>query len=458
MPPVATPVEQNQQQQAPLPAPIDPNTAGDQTPVEQTPIDATTLTQAQQGYNPPAQSTPSGVSNEVATNIEKINQGNEQTAAMAQPMSQKEQIQNRIFEILGAQQNQATQNEQLRKDAQLAKKEERARKLSNEITARERAYTKKVRELEKNPEGKFAGGLEDDLNDLRREYNSEQADLAIQYNVALGDYQAAEKIVSQQISDIEKSYANQLDTLQVAYNFLQNDMTEGEKMQAQQKFALLQDQKRFDQEKAMLAYKATLEQSDPMYQANLAQTRAQTAAIRAKTQGESASVGQASMSPLASALAQSNVSMVDNLLKDKYLSSAVGVNPLARLSPTSLATGGKGNFIASVEQLRSQLSLDSLINAKARGATFGALSDAELRLLSASATKIGTWAIVKDGKTVGYSASPKEFKKELDKINNFAKIDYIYRGGNPTDVGAQIMPDKTVWTKNYDGTLTLLLK
>ena len=46
------------------------------------------------------------------------------------------------------------------------------------------------------------------------------------------------------------------------------------------------------------------------------------------------------------------------------------------------------------------------------------------------------------------------FKKELDKINNFAKLDYILKGGDPSDVGAKIMPDGTIWSSNSDGTFT----
>ena len=39
-------------------------------------------------------------------------------------------------------------------------------------------------------------------------------------------------------------------------------------------------------------------------------------------------------------------------------------------------------------------------------------------------------------------------------INNFAKLDYIVKGGNPSDVGAKIMADGTVWAANSNGTYT----
>ena len=121
----------------------------------------------------------------------------------------------------------------------------------------------------------------------------------------------------------------------------------------------------------------------------------------------------------------------------------------------SQLSGAEQDFIGSVEQLRSNLNLDSLIDAKSRGATFGALSDQELKVLSNAATKIGQWAIKdSNGNVVGYNVSQGAFKKELEKINNFAKLDYIIKGGDPMDVNAQMQSDGSIWVKNSDGTLT----
>jgi hypothetical protein len=157
---------------------------------------------------------------------------------------------------------------------------------------------------------------------------------------------------------------------------------------------------------------------------------------------------------------KSQIDQIGNILNGKGLSEAVGPNFLSRstgllqfLAPGRLS-GSIANFVGDVEQIRSQLNLQSLLDAKAKGATFGALSEQELRTLSNSATKIGQWAIEKNGKVVGYNASQKDFKKELDKINNFAKLDFIMRGGNPDEVGVQVLPDGTHWTKNSDGSMT----
>lgn len=156
------------------------------------------------------------------------------------------------------------------------------------------------------------------------------------------------------------------------------------------------------------------------------------------------------------AMQQQNINDMDGLIKDPALGAAVGVNPLTRFGVSDF-TGAKSNFIGTVEQLRQQMTLDQLVNAKANGATFGALSEGELKLLSQSATKIGSWAIKdKAGNVTGYDIDEKDFKQELDKINYFQKLDFLLKGGDPTSVGAKEMPDGTYWVPNSDGTYSQL--
>lgn len=122
------------------------------------------------------------------------------------------------------------------------------------------------------------------------------------------------------------------------------------------------------------------------------------------------------------------VSNIDTILNNDGLSSAVGVNAVARRG--FLRAGKKQDFIAGVEQLTGKLTLQSLIDAKKNGATFGALSDSELKILAGSATRIGTWAKKdKNGNIVGYKVSEQAFKNELNKIKELAKKDFEKRTG-----------------------------
>lgn len=169
----------------------------------------------------------------------------------------------------------------------------------------------------------------------------------------------------------------------------------------------------------------------------------------------SATAGGTKSTPQSLAAQQQTIQDATDLLKAPGLPSTVGPNNLARIPWTAGFTGAQSAFIAGVEQLTQQLTLDQLVNAKANGATFGALSEGELNLLSRSATKINTWAI-KDGagNVTGYNANESDFKAELNKINNFQKLDYVLKGGTPASVGVQEQTDGTYWVQNTDGTYT----
>lgn len=189
-----------------------------------------------------------------------------------------------------------------------------------------------------------------------------------------------------------------------------------------------------------------------------------------------AAPGTTTASTMPLAQSKANVDQITELTGN-IVSSAVGTSAFTRSQPgfwTNLGkiatvvgapqaligtyqrlTGEQQNFIAGIEQLRSNLNLDTLINAKARGATFGALSDQELQVLSNAATKLGSWAVKNsDGQTIGYNTTESNLKKELEKINNFARLDYIIKGGDPMDVNAQMQSDGSIWVKNSDGSLT----
>lgn len=213
--------------------------------------------------------------------------------------------------------------------------------------------------------------------------------------------------------------------------------------------------------------------------ASIAQSQASTAKIYADIAKDRAT-GQAKkagvvLTPVSAARIQSEVSSLNNLTTSSGIKGAVGTNVATRRTTgffgnlgrtltlgnlqgvKGTVTGETSNFIAGVEQLREQATLDKLIEAKASGATFGALSDGERQSLAAASSRLGTWAIKDDkGQIVAYNTSEKEMKKELDTIKNFKKLDYIYRGGNIADVGVIQTPDGRLATQNSDGTYTIL--
>jgi hypothetical protein len=140
--------------------------------------------------------------------------------------------------------------------------------------------------------------------------------------------------------------------------------------------------------------------------------------------------------------AKDKVLSIDNIINNKTGKNfGVGANAFTRgqvanaasLGIIGLATGGaKKDFVANTEAVLSGLTLDALKNAKAQGATFGALSEGELNLLQNSASVIQQAKRVdKKGKVIGYDIPQSTFDREMDKIKKYAILDYERRTGKP---------------------------
>lgn len=113
---------------------------------------------------------------------------------------------------------------------------------------------------------------------------------------------------------------------------------------------------------------------------------------------------------------------LNSAINSQGMKGTVGAYGLARWTPFTPDKSERQNFIATVEQLISQETIDKLIQSKAAGATYGALSDGEREMLSKAASKIGTWRIPdKNGKVIGYEISESLMKKELETIRDLAQ-------------------------------------
>ena len=128
--------------------------------------------------------------------------------------------------------------------------------------------------------------------------------------------------------------------------------------------------------------------------------------------------------------------LTENLFDHPGLDAAVGTSIYTRAGKFDLRpgtvwdkhiTGNYQDFLATMEQLVSEKALSSLIEAKEKGATFGALSEGEMAILKAAATKLGPLEIRdKNGKLTGYNASEKTVKAELKKVQ--AAYESLYYG------------------------------
>ena len=125
---------------------------------------------------------------------------------------------------------------------------------------------------------------------------------------------------------------------------------------------------------------------------------------------------------------QNKINDFDDVINNQVdgMEAAVGVYWFGRWTPFEIDKAERQNFIASVEQLIQQETIDKLIQSKAAGATYGALSDGEREMLSKAASKIGSWRIFDENKdenkkVLGYEIDEVSMKKELKTIRDLAQ-------------------------------------
>lgn len=172
--------------------------------------------------------------------------------------------------------------------------------------------------------------------------------------------------------------------------------------------------------------------------------------------------------------------IMDDVLKNPAINSVVGPTPFTRATTglgtlvNTLTIGGFDKFssvrnyfsgdadklVGQTEQFISKEFLQSLIDVKAQGATFGALQKAEQDALTAAASFIGGRRIYKgkgDEKVVvGYDISEKDFIEEMTKIRGITQKVYeraVGKSFKPDEVGVldDVFPDdNTIIDTDYN--------
>lgn len=381
----------------------------------------------------------------------------------AEPTSSRDQyLQNYID---SATTNLADEKQAIRDEALVAQKKERALSLYNEILQDEQDHRKRLKEIRKNPDGKLRGALDAELYDAELEFSEMMANKSITYNIALGDYEAASAAVESRIADIEADLTRRTDMWKTAFEFAGDTMTDEEELQARQKFEsdMLDKQQTYDKELAKYKYEL-----DALYNPPTVSTGSSAPKIvevngvdmiwdEATGKYIPAPVAGASSS-MTLARSEDKLDQWTGLLTDPGMKKAVGTTKLARWTPfkADVMSGDVSNFIGTVDSLTKGLTIDTLVEAKANGATFGALNAQEFSTIADSATKINSWRRTSgDGdnvKTSHFAASERDFKKEVDRLVYFAKKDYLLKGGDPAKASVLVQDDGTYWTKNSDNT------
>ena len=353
------------------------------------------------------------------------------------------------------------------------------RRLATEMRQKELDHQEKIDKLYSNPGPVSRATQMQMINKANRDYSSQRAKDAITYAIYNDDYVEAERIYSLRKQQLENERKAENELFKDVFNFMQNDMSESEKLQAQQAFAEKQARQSLEDAKELARYKQAISSATGTTAPKLYTVNGKSAIYNPTTGNfEEINLGGAGGGMTAPVKAQTlgKIKEIDQLIGGKGQDSAVGSSIYSR-SPRGFGetakkfvyglgigtlpslgvdaynklTGNTKSYIGKIETLVSKLSLEALQKAKAEGATFGALSEGEWEILGNSATAIQQWKDKRDGKVVGYDISEKAMNDELNKIANYAKLDYVYKGGDPSDIGG-VIRDGFLIVKNPDGT------
>lgn len=349
--------------------------------------------------------------------------------------------------------------------------------INNQINAKTLAYRRRIETIQKNAEGKFGGAVEQDVRNVERQASSELADLSIIQMAKQNNFTGAKEIADRKVA---AAMEQQNIDLENAKFFYQENKEQFSKQEDRQFQKLLGDRARAIEKESddlkqvndiglqasengadtatvqrILAAKTPSEAiailgkfaQSPMLKFQLENARLQNMKLEkeisllgeptaAERKAQEAALKEAGASL---PIMKDKILAVDLLKAAPGLNSRVGTGILTRTPQGFFGTVGKAatlgglftlpgdvidkisgsgqDFAGGVHKLVGGLTLQSLIDAKARGATFGALSEGELAILANSASAINDWEIKKDGKGTGvWNIDQASFNRELDNI------------------------------------------
>ena len=366
--------------------------------------------------------------------------------------------------------------QQAEKEAGLSKLDADLQDTNNQILQESEALRRQVEQIQTGAGTATKAQRDTASGEATRVSLRKQADLAIIQLAKQGKYDSAKAIADRAVAVQLESQKQDLELRQFIYDENKDLFTDAESKLFETQQADRQRKLDFEEFKLKSEFEQKIKQADPLYKANLLKAQKELELMGKKTRKEIEEENAALLAAQnAIPILESKISLIDGVIGSSALDSVVGTSFLSRAAggllgvagrfvtgalasaplglvagPVgALATGVAGGtalasqgvadkisgerqvFIASVEQLVSKEFIDNLIAAKAAGATFGALTQAEQAALTSAATKIGTWRICSDGSQgickegtnpVGYNVSETAFKAEMKLIQDAARV------------------------------------
>lgn len=149
--------------------------------------------------------------------------------------------------------------------------------INSQITAEQVAARHQVEALQKNAKGLSTEALQSRVNDIERQSLSKQADLAVIQMAKQGQFDSAKAIADRAVAVKLEQQQSKVDILRLAYEDNKDLFTATEQREFEVKQADRERELNFERDKEMARFDQLIRQSDPLYQAQVANTIANTA-------------------------------------------------------------------------------------------------------------------------------------------------------------------------------------
>lgn len=306
--------------------------------------------------------------------------------------------------------------------------------INQQILQEQEGLRREIEAIQDNTEGLTRGAVAGRIDETRRKSLRTQADLAIISLARQGKYDSAKAVADRAIAVQLEKDRQRNDLLKFIFEENKSLFNKAE----ERAFSVAQKEREQEYEAKEYRLRAEfdnkIKQQDPLYQLQIAKTRKELQLLGQETPTERAKREKEETAALKEAQAsipvmRDKVSLIDSLKDHAGMAGTVGPYKISRFTPFTPDKAQRQEFIGGVQKLVGGLTLDNLIAAKARGATFGALSEGELNILASSATAINSWALKDDNDQVyGYAVSEATFNKELDTIKELTERALLQSG------------------------------
>lgn len=173
--------------------------------------------------------------------------------------SETDATKQRINELMGQAKNKATDTATINEQNQISQKEQAYRDASNAYLRKKATYQQEIEKIYSDPYI-TREQAQQKVSEISRIQNADLANLAIEANIAQGNYQGALDLADRAIKAKYEPIEAEIKNLKDLYTLYQNDMSESEKFLAEKAIQERKDEKDFQQQKDLLDYKAKIDE------------------------------------------------------------------------------------------------------------------------------------------------------------------------------------------------------